>query len=272
MQDLFHPCPEVCSAKGTSLRATQAHARTSLPATPPVHKICTNVKVLVQKGQIVEVASRFAQCWRLFTSLLVEALSRNQLFVFTVWKLKYQNLWRWERCCKVLGYHVQEVDIRPWNKRGVHNTRKKLPSSGLPRTRQRWAWGWQSTSTAHPGKLQDFPSWRSLEAIWTRSWATGSKWPCLSNPVAQDDLWRSLPTLQLHYDSANISWVRKCHCNLSFFFFRINCTFCSIFSNLMKCWAVVPITRALFRTWLTTQTGRIPRKYHYWINTSMKMD
>lgn len=30
-----------------------------------------------------------------------------------------------------ISYHVQKVDIRPWNKWGIHNTSKKLSSSGL---------------------------------------------------------------------------------------------------------------------------------------------
>lgn len=30
--------------------------------------------------------------------------------------------------------------------------------------------------------------WRYSEAIWTWSWATGSRWPCLSKGSGQDDL------------------------------------------------------------------------------------
>lgn len=41
------------------------------------------------------------------------------------------------------------------------------------------------------GKLDP---WRYSKAVWTQSWATGSRWPCLRRGVGPDDLQRSFPT------------------------------------------------------------------------------
>ena len=41
-------------------------------------------------------------------------------------------------------------------------------------------WGWLSTGTDCPERLWCLPPWRYSKAVWTWSWATGSKQPCLS--------------------------------------------------------------------------------------------
>ena len=48
-------------------------------------------------------------------------------------------------------------------------------------------------STACPGQLRSLHPWRYSNAIWTWSWATGSRWLCLSRQAGPDDLQRSLP-------------------------------------------------------------------------------
>ena len=52
-------------------------------------------------------------------------------------------------------------------------------------------WGWLSTST---GCLESLCPWKYSKAIWTCSWATSSRRPCLSRGAGSDDLQRSLPT------------------------------------------------------------------------------
>jgi len=40
--------------------------------------------------------------------------------------------------------------------------------------------GWPSPGAGCPGRLRTLHPWRCSEAVWTRSWATGCRWPCLS--------------------------------------------------------------------------------------------
>lgn len=56
-----------------------------------------------------------------------------------------------------------------------------------------WQW-WNKIEhcKGFPKRLWSFPPWRYLKAVWTQSWATGSRWPCLNRAVGQGDLRRSL--------------------------------------------------------------------------------
>ena len=45
-----------------------------------------------------------------------------------------------------------------------------------------------------PERLRSLHSWRYSKAVWTLSWATGSRWPCWSSGVGPEDLQSSLPT------------------------------------------------------------------------------
>ena len=55
-------------------------------------------------------------------------------------------------------------------------------------------WGWPSIGTGCPERLWSLCPWRYSEVVCTWSWATGSRWLCLSRGIGPDDLWRPLPT------------------------------------------------------------------------------
>ena len=46
-------------------------------------------------------------------------------------------------------------------------------------------WGWLSTGTGCPERFWSLLPWGYSKAIWIRSWATGSRWPCLSRRLDQ---------------------------------------------------------------------------------------
>lgn len=55
-------------------------------------------------------------------------------------------------------------------------------------------WGWPSPSTDCPGKLWSVHPWRYSKASRTQSWATDSRWLCLSRGVGPHHIQNSLPT------------------------------------------------------------------------------
>jgi len=55
-------------------------------------------------------------------------------------------------------------------------------------------WHMLLTERLCPGMLWSLYPWRHSKAVWTWSWATGSRRPWLSEQVRPDDVWRSLPT------------------------------------------------------------------------------
>lgn len=57
-----------------------------------------------------------------------------------------------------------------------------------------WLWRWLSTGTRCPEQLWNLPPLRYSKAVWTWSWATGSRCLSLSGGVGPDELQRSLPT------------------------------------------------------------------------------
>lgn len=53
--------------------------------------------------------------------------------------------------------------------------------------------GGDSTDTGCPQRLQSLYPWRYSKTIWTWSWTTSSRWPCLSKGHWPEDLQRCLP-------------------------------------------------------------------------------
>lgn len=56
--------------------------------------------------------------------------------------------------------------------------------------------------------------WRYPKAIWTWSWAAGSKWPWLRRKVGTNDIWRSLPASTLIV----LLWTSNCMSHSSVLF------------------------------------------------------
>lgn len=54
-----------------------------------------------------------------------------------------------------------------------------------------------STGTGCSGRFQSLHSWRYWQAIWTWSWTTCFRWPCLSKGFGPGDLQAPLPTSTL---------------------------------------------------------------------------
>ena len=66
----------------------------------------------------------------------------------------------------------------------------------------------RSTSTGFPERLWSLHPWRYSKPVWTWSWTTGSRWPCLIKGVGPDDLQRSLPTsVSLWFCAYSLIWA-----------------------------------------------------------------
>ena len=80
------------------------------------------------------------------------------------------------------------------------NTEGSIGTSGITFL----LWGWPNTGTGYPQRLWSLHPWRYLQAVWTRSWAAGCRWPCLSRGGGPDNLQRSLPTTTILWNKVTI--------------------------------------------------------------------
>lgn len=125
--------------------------------------------------------------------------------------------WYWSFCPKKKGWEsleclfkgsgeISSMYVNSW--RGMQR-RQSQAFSSVPRDKTRGnrhkikhrrvclnffaLWGWSGTATSCPGRWWVLPPCRYSRAIRTWSWASGSKWPCLSREVERDDVQRLLP-------------------------------------------------------------------------------
>lgn len=121
----------------------------------------------------------------------------------------------------------QKMEIAPRFLNGCLNSKRlwaKTAGSLWTSEKMLLLWEWLSSGISCPGKLWSLYPWRYTKAVWAWSWATDSRWPCLSRGVWPDDLQRSSFYFKPSFVPDYIIWVNL-HKNIFFFFpFR---NFCS---------------------------------------------
>ena len=82
----------------------------------------------------------------------------------------------------------------PATGQGAMGTNWSLGNSIWTQGRTSSLWGWRSTGTGCPGMLWILLLWSYSKPTWTRSCATGCRWPCFGSGVVLNNPQRSLPT------------------------------------------------------------------------------
>ena len=68
--------------------------------------------------------------------------------------------------------------------------------------------GWLSPGTGCPERLWSLSPWRYWKAVWTWSWATGSRQPCSIWEAGADDLQRAFPTSVILWYNDTLHYLR----------------------------------------------------------------